>query len=116
VPKILSWMITLPLALGIIVFSIANRDSVEVNTWPLPFVAEIPLYILVLVALVAGVVWGGFSAWMAAGVLRRRSRENLRRAELAEQEAKHLKVRLSQIEKAESERNRSTLPVSVDAA
>lgn len=109
-------MITLPLGLGIIVFSIANRDSVEVNTWPLPFVAEIPLYILVLIALVAGVVWGGLSAWLAAGVLRRRNRENLRRAESAEQEAKHLQARLSQLEKSEADRKRSTLPVSVDAA
>jgi len=116
VVKILSWMITLPLGLIIIVFSIANRTPVEVSIWPLPFTADIPLYIISLIALVSGVVWGGVSAWLAAGHIRKRSRENLRRAEHAEQDLKQAQARLVQLEQAEKDRTRSALPVSVDAA
>lgn len=114
--KILSWMITLPLGLIIIVFSIANRAPVEVSIWPLPFTAEIPLYIISLIALVAGVVWGGISAWLAAGYIRKRARDNLRRAEHAEQDLKQTQARLNQLEQAEKDRTRTTLPVSADAA
>lgn len=58
------------LLLILIVFAVANKDSVTVSVDPLPFVIELPLYLLVFavffVGLVFGVVIGRLNAWSSA--------------------------------------------------
>jgi uncharacterized integral membrane protein len=69
----------------VVIFAAANRDPVSINLWPLPFVAEPPLYILLMAALAAGVIVGGIAAWTKGSRWRRRARH-------AEREAKALRA------------------------
>lgn len=57
-----------------VVFAVANRQTVTINTDPLPFAVDLPLYLLVFATLFAGLVLGvlagKWNAW-AAGRRRR---------------------------------------------
>lgn len=54
----------------LVVFAVSNRQGVAVSLEPLPFILDLPLYLLVflvfLVGLVAGAVLGRLNAWSAA--------------------------------------------------
>lgn len=54
----------------LIVFAVANRQAISVSLEPLPFLLELPLYLLVFlvffVGLVLGVIVGRWNAWSAA--------------------------------------------------
>jgi uncharacterized integral membrane protein len=63
-----------------VVFALANREPVTVALSPLPVGVDLPLYLLVLLALVVGVAIGGASGWLAAGRRRRAARESRREA------------------------------------
>ena len=58
------------LLLILIVFAVANKDAVTVSIEPLPFVIELPLYLLVFavffVGLLFGVVIGRLNAWSSS--------------------------------------------------
>ena len=73
------------LLLILIVFAVANKDAVTVSVEPLPFVIELPLYLLVFavffVGLVFGVVIGRLNAWSASR--RRAEAEKQRQARQA---------------------------------
>ena len=77
--KIVSALILLPIALIIVLFAVANRAPVQValdpfvNVPPM-FSASVPLFLLVLVILILGVILGGVSAWMRQSRWRRRAR------------------------------------------
>ena len=101
--KVISWIISLPLALVIIVFSLVNRDAATVDLWPFPVSVDIPLFALILASLMIGVLWGGLAAWMAAGRARKRAREMTRRADSAEMEVRHLEERAARLERSRDE-------------
>jgi uncharacterized integral membrane protein len=91
--KLLYWLIALPIGLILIVFSVSNRDGVVVSFSPLPYEMSIPLFLLVFVIFVVGVLVGGLLGWMGGHGARRRSRERRRRimeleAALGEAEAR----------------------------
>ena len=69
-----------------ITFALANRAPVAVSLSPLPAVVELPLYLLVLGALAAGVAAGGAASWLAAGRRRRAGRATRRRLVATERE------------------------------
>ena len=46
--KRISWMVTVPVTLVAIVFAIANRAPTEINLWPLPWRATLPLYLVIV--------------------------------------------------------------------
>jgi uncharacterized integral membrane protein len=67
--KLVTALIVVPIALLIIAFAVANRQSVTVSLDP--FSAEqpaaavtLPLFALVIVLLIAGVVIGGVATWL----------------------------------------------------
>jgi uncharacterized integral membrane protein len=68
----------------LVVFAVANKGTVMVSVDPLPFEVELPLYLLVflvfLTGLVCGVILGRLNAWSAA-------RKKAARQKLAEQQA-----------------------------
>jgi putative membrane protein len=78
------------LLLILIVFAVANKDAVTVSVDPLPFVIELPLYLLVFavffVGLIFGVVIGRLNAWSSSR--RRAEAEKQRQARQALQTAK----------------------------
>jgi uncharacterized integral membrane protein len=96
--KIVAAIILIPLAVVIIAFAVANRQIVTVSLDP--FSAEhpaasltLPLFALVIVLLVLGVVIGGIAAWLRQSKWRRTARrlerevEDLRRERDALQSA-----------------------------
>ena len=77
--KIITALIVIPAALVIVLFAVGNRAPVRVSLDPFAgdppmFGVSVPLFLLVLVVLVLGVVLGGTSAWMGQSRWRRRAR------------------------------------------
>ena len=77
--KIVAALILVPLAIVIIAFAVANRELVTVSLDP--FSAErpaasltLPLFALIIVLLILGVVIGGIAAWLRQTKWRRTAR------------------------------------------
>ncbi|MBC8338862.1 MAG: DUF1049 domain-containing protein [Alphaproteobacteria bacterium] len=99
--KVLYWIVVLPLAVAIIVFSVNNRSEVTLDLWPLGVVtAPVPVFAVVLASILAGFLAGGFVAWNSAGRSRRRARAEARRADLAERDLKTAQERIEGLQKA----------------
>ena len=80
------WAATLVAAALLIPFALSNREPVSLGFWPLPFLIELPLYLLILLSLLAGYVIGGTAAWIARRHLRRELRHRRRHVEALERE------------------------------
>jgi uncharacterized integral membrane protein len=70
--KILTAIIVIPLALILIVFAVANRHAVTVSLDPFassdPAVSlSLPLFALIFVVLIIGVLIGGTATWLRQG-------------------------------------------------
>jgi uncharacterized integral membrane protein len=88
--KIVKALILIPLALVLIAFAVANRQTVTVAFDPFdkadPALSlALPLYVLILALVIAGVIIGGVAAWMRQGKWRGRAR-------LAESQARELSL------------------------
>ena len=96
--KIVAVLILVPLAVIIIAFAIANRQIVTVSLDP--FSAErpaaavtLPLFALIIVILILGVLVGGVAAWLRQSKWRRTARR-------LEREARELRAELSLLRRA----------------
>ncbi len=92
--KVLSKALAGAFAVLAVVFALANREPVTVALSPLPSLPlEVapPLYLLVLLVLLAGVAIGGASGWLAASRRRRAARESRREAAALRRELDDLK-------------------------
>ena len=76
----LSWIVTIPVAVIVVVFAVANRQDATLSFWPLSWAPERPVYQIVLGCLLVGFVLGAAVAWLAAGPRRRRARQTAERA------------------------------------
>jgi uncharacterized integral membrane protein len=77
--RIVYWV---PIAAGSAIcaaFAISNRPVVSLALWPLPFAIDLPLYLLVFVALLIGFVMGVITAWLGGRHRRRELRRSRRR-------------------------------------
>ena len=63
--KHLSWFITLPVTLVVVVFAVSNRTPIEIDLFPLPWRPVLPAYLLVLGSMFIGFLIGATSAWLA---------------------------------------------------
>jgi uncharacterized integral membrane protein len=93
--KFLTALILVPLAIIVVAFAVANRQSVVVSFDPFDqanpaFARPVPLYALVLVLVIVGVVVGGIAAWLRQGKWRRAAR-------LAQGEARELRGELDRL-------------------
>jgi uncharacterized integral membrane protein len=83
--RALQLLIFVPLALIGLALAVANRHAVTVSFDPFSAgnggVIIAPLFIILIIALICGVVIGGFSTWLAQGKYRRALRDS--RAESA---------------------------------
>lgn len=87
---LLRWIIGLPVTIVLVVFAVANRQIVPVDLYPLPVMAELPVYLVVLGALLTGFVLGLFAAWIAGHRHRSQARAESRRASRLEREVERL--------------------------
>jgi uncharacterized integral membrane protein len=79
VRKILTTLIAVPLAILLAVFMIANRHKVTVSLDPFgsdapSLSATLPLFVIMLICLLAGVIAGGTAAWLNQSRWRRAAR------------------------------------------
>ena len=88
------WSITLIAAAVLVPFAIANRATVSLGVWPLPFLLEAPVYLLVLLTLLAGFCIGAAYGWFAGHWSRRELRRLRRRMEVLERERVATQARL----------------------
>jgi uncharacterized integral membrane protein len=93
--KFVTALILVPLAVVVVAFAVANRQSVVVSFDPFDqvhpaFARPVPLYALVLVLVIVGVVVGGVAAWLRQGKWRRAAR-------LAQGEARELRSELDRL-------------------
>ena len=77
--KIVSALIVVPLAVVIIAFAVANRQTVTVSFDPFSLVSPayagtLPLFVVIFVVLILGVLVGGFAAWIRQSKWRRSAR------------------------------------------
>lgn len=77
--KIVTYLILVPLALIIIAFAVANREIVTVSFDPFSsaapvYAARAPLFVLIFVLVILGVIIGGIAAWLKQHKWRRAAR------------------------------------------
>lgn len=79
VKRIVGWLVLVPLCAVLIVFALANRQSVAVNFNPFapaetgPTVG-VPMFLVLFAVLLIGIVLGGIATWFAQGTHRRDER------------------------------------------
>ena len=83
--KVVTAIILVPLAAVIIAFAVANRQTVTVSFDPFDpaqpaYAASLPLYLLILILVIFGVLLGGVATWLKqarwAWAARRAEKEN----------------------------------------
>ena len=89
--KIVTLAIVLPLAAVIVAFAVANRQLVTVSFDPFAsvnpaYAATVPLFILIFVLVILGVIVGGAAAWLRQAHWRRAARKLDAEARLLRQE------------------------------
>ncbi len=78
--RFFKWLLLLPVAIVVLVFAVANRQSTTVVIDPFGMFAQgvaisAPLYVILFLVLMLGVFIGGLASWLAQGVHRRAARE-----------------------------------------
>jgi uncharacterized integral membrane protein len=106
--KFVAIAILVPLAVIIVMFAVANRETITVSFDPFdsahPALAlQTPLFILIFVLVGVGVVVGGIAAWLKQHKWRTRARR-------AEAEARELRARL------DTEPPRRHVPAALEAS
>ncbi len=89
--KILSRALFLLFVLAGVLIAVSNTQPVQLALWPLPHVVVLPLYLLVVVLLMAGVLAGLGIGWWASRHHRRRGREASSEAARLEREVSRLR-------------------------
>ena len=93
--KIVTALILVPLAVVLVAFAVANRQSVVVSLDPFDqahpaLSVALPLFALILGLVIGGVLVGGVAAWLRQSKWRRAAR-------LAEAEARELRAELDRL-------------------
>ena len=95
--KVLKFIILVPVAVLILAFALANRQSATVSFDPFASVNDpvatvtLPLFLVLFLTLVVGVIVGGVATWFTQGVNRRRARAARDEAERWRDEARRAK-------------------------
>jgi uncharacterized integral membrane protein len=88
IKRIVGWFVLVPLCVALVVFALANRQSVTVNFNPFAVEPQaagqnvgVPLFLVIFAVLLVGVVLGGIATWFAQGPHRRDERHFKRETE-----------------------------------
>ncbi len=93
--KLVSALILIPLAVILVAFAVANRQTIVVSLDPFDeahpaLVVALPLFALALLLVIAGVIIGGLAAWLKQSKWRRAAR-------IAEREARELRAEVDRL-------------------
>lgn len=85
--RLVGWFLLLPFAVLLVLFALANRQFVRVGLDPFGLQTsflpsfDIPLFVVLYVTLLIGVLLGGLAVWFTQGRQRRERRQYRREAE-----------------------------------
>jgi uncharacterized integral membrane protein len=110
--KIVTALLLVPLAVLLISFAVANRQTVVISLDPFdrndPALSfSLPLFALILALIIAGVIVGGAAAWLRQGKWRWRAR-------LAEAQARELRAENEKLKHHEGAPPPPSLPMAVE--
>jgi uncharacterized integral membrane protein len=72
----LGWIVSIPVIIVVALFAVNNRQSVDLELWPLPWALPgIPVFVLTLGAVLFGFLFGCLVMWLTGGKHRRRLRD-----------------------------------------
>jgi uncharacterized integral membrane protein len=114
--RIVTAVIVVPLAVIIIAFAVANRQSVTVSFDPFSaanpaYAATLPLFILIFVLVILGVIVGGIAAWLRQSKWRRTARKLDADVRALHQEIDALRRRMAAEQPAPAREPASSYPV-----
>jgi uncharacterized integral membrane protein len=95
--RILKLVVIIPVAILFLIFAFANRHFVTVSFDPFAsgdipaFAVEAPLFVVLILAIMIGVLAGGAATWLAQGKHRRAARQNRAEADKWRAEAETLR-------------------------
>ena len=96
------WMlfVGLPVALVAVVFSIANRQGMTINLWPLERSQDLPVFAVILAAVVVGFLLGAIVMWLSSAPVRDRARRARFQRDDLERELAYLKRQQAKAEQS----------------
>ena len=108
VRRIVTALILVPLAVVLVTFAVANRQTVIISFDPFDqthpaFALALPLFALILLLAIGGVIVGGAAAWLKQSKWRRAAR-------LAQGQARELRAELDRLRRRIGEPSIETLP------
>lgn len=69
------WIITVPLVIVLVTFTVMNTQAITLDLWPLPWEVPAPAYGLIFGGLVVGFLFGLLVMWRHGAPGRRRHRD-----------------------------------------
>jgi uncharacterized integral membrane protein len=94
--QFLKGLILLPVAIAVVLLAVANREPVRLSFDPFSreplFTATLPLFALIFLAVMLGVLIGGAAAWMAQAKHRRQKRHYRREARNLRHESERVRA------------------------
>lgn len=114
--SLLKAVVLVPIAIVAIAFAVANRQVVSVSFDPFSstapaFAIVAPLFLLIFLLLMAGVIIGGVAAWLGQGRYRVAARRAQAEADALRAENERLKSELTIQAREAHESRRAALPV-----
>ena len=114
--KYLSWIITLPITVIVVIFALSNLHEVTFGFWPLDDTIPLPLYIAVLSTFLIGFICGGVVLWFSAGKVRRRARRAEFEAAGLKQENASLKQQASRQAAERAHKSGDAAPLQIGSS
>lgn len=113
--KIVTAVIVVPLAIVIVAFALANRQVVTVSFDPFSsaspaYAATLPLFVLIFVLVILGVLIGGIAAWLRQAAWRRTARRLDADVRALHQELEAMRRRAAEEEARREASARAALP------
>ena len=71
----LSFIVSLPLFIILVIFAVDNRSALALSFWPLPWGVALPAFVALFLALLIGFLAGAVAAWLSGGRTRQRLRD-----------------------------------------
>jgi uncharacterized integral membrane protein len=113
--KVVTAVIVIPLAIVIVAFAVANRQVVTVSFDPFSsaspaYAASLPLFVLIFVLVILGVIIGGVAAWLRQASWRRTARRLDADVRTLHQELEAMRRRAAEEDARREAAVRSSLP------
>jgi uncharacterized integral membrane protein len=88
-----AWIVTVPITVLIVLFAVSNRQGVTIDLFPFAVTLQAPLFVVVLVSLVLGVVCGAAIEAVRGHKTRKALKDANRKAEALSEHVAALKAK-----------------------